>query len=346
MSLGKTVCRLVALALGACSFASSLAADGLVEDRPGEIGFLLGAGICDGSLEGRPPRGIGSIGPLVGVRGAYRFETSWNLFGDATTAYYPTEHGPEDLELTTIRAGIERFLDAGKKGRWFLAGSAGVVLADYAAPLDLNRGLLAAGIGQRFTIRGGDGYFRWELRVDRTIGSDGFAGSVLTNGQLLAGWSLALGRPRVDRDGDGVLDRRDACPDTPSGARVDEAGCPLDGDHDRVPDDVDRCPDTPKGAAVDAGGCPIDADGDGVTDALDRCADTPRGATVDAVGCPRDTDGDTILDGIDLCPDTPREVFVDPSGCPLDLDGDGVPNGLDRCLNTPKGTKVDAQGCP
>lgn len=30
-----------------------------------------------------------------------------------------------------------------------------------------------------------------------------------------------------DRDGDGVLDSRDECPDTPRGTKVDEKGCPL-----------------------------------------------------------------------------------------------------------------------
>jgi OOP family OmpA-OmpF porin len=31
----------------------------------------------------------------------------------------------------------------------------------------------------------------------------------------------------TDRDGDGVADAEDRCPDTPAGTRVDTAGCPL-----------------------------------------------------------------------------------------------------------------------
>ena len=91
----------------------------------------------------------------------------------------------------------------------------------------------------------------------------------------------------TDRDGDGVVDRRDACPDTPIGTQVDSRGCPTDSDGDGVPNALDQCPDTPPDLGVDARGCPVfgDADGDGVADNLDRCANTPSGALVDSTGC-------------------------------------------------------------
>ena len=153
------------------------------------------------------------------------------------------------------------------------------------------------------------------------------------------------GKPR-DTDGDGVSDRRDKCPGTPSGATVDATGCPKDSDGDGVLDGLDQCPDTPRGATVDAAGCPKDSDGDGVLDGLDQCADTPRGATVDATGCTRDSDGDGVLDGLDKCADTPAGATVDATGCPKDSDGDGVLDGLDQCPKTPAGARVDKDGCP
>ena len=58
-----------------------------------------------------------------------------------------------------------------------------------------------------------------------------------------------------DSDGDGVIDRLDHCPGTPSGVEVDEVGCPLDTDGDGVLDHEDACPGTPKGAKVDSSGC-------------------------------------------------------------------------------------------
>jgi len=126
------------------------------------------------------------------------------------------------------------------------------------------------------------------------------------------GLTLALGKAK-DTDGDGVPDRKDKCPDTPTGVKVDENGCPLDTDGDGVPDYQDKCPDV-KGLA-NLQGCP-DADGDGVADADDKCPGTPAGVKVDASGCPLDSDGDGVSDDKDKCPDTPAGTKVDATGCP------------------------------
>ena len=150
---------------------------------------------------------------------------------------------------------------------------------------------------------------------------------------------------KSDADGDGVADRHDKCPNTPSGVVVDEFGCPLDADGDGVPDYLDKCPNTPADVVVDAFGCPLDEDKDGVPDYLDKCPKTPAGVTVDAKGCPVDTDGDGVPDYLDKCPNTPTGIQVDADGCPLDADGDGVPDYLDKCPNTPKGATVDEFGC-
>src|SRR6476660_5830502 len=164
------------------------------------------------------------------------------------------------------------------------------------------------------------------------------SGISLSNIGVSLGVSLMLGsKPILDADGDGVLDNRDRCPDTPSGASVDARGCPSDGDGDGVPDGVDRCPTTVAGAAVDARGCSQDTDGDNIPDGLDRCPDTPPGVLVDPRGCPKDSDGDQIPDGLDRCSDTPRGATVDALGCPGDEDGDGVLDGLDHCPRTQPG---------
>ena len=150
----------------------------------------------------------------------------------------------------------------------------------------------------------------------------------------------------ADEDSDGVANGIDKCPGTPAGATVDATGCPHDSDGDRVLDGIDKCPDTPAGVTVDPNGCPIDSDHDNVWDGIDKCPDTPVGATVDATGCPSDADGDKVFDGIDRCPDTPAGTPVDAFGCPADSDKDGVGDGIDKCPNTPAGTQVDATGCP
>jgi len=120
----------------------------------------------------------------------------------------------------------------------------------------------------------------------------------------------------LDSDGDGVIDAKDDCPDTPKGVTVDQNGCPVDTDGDGVADYLDKCPGTPAGVKVDSVGCPLDTDGDGVADYLDKCPGTPAGVKVNSVGCPLDTDGDGVYDYLDKCPDTPKDAAVDKNGCP------------------------------
>jgi outer membrane protein OmpA-like peptidoglycan-associated protein len=168
-----------------------------------------------------------------------------------------------------------------------------------------------------------------------------------TNLGVSLGLSYMLGsKPIPDSDGDGILENRDRCPDTPSGAQVDGTGCPSDSDADGVPDGVDRCANTPPGASVNASGCTQDSDSDNIPDGLDRCPDTEAGVLVDPNGCPKDSDGDSIPDGLDRCSETPQGATVDALGCPGDEDGDGVLDGLDRCPRTPTGAAISPSGCP
>jgi len=151
------------------------------------------------------------------------------------------------------------------------------------------------------------------------------------------GLGFNLGKAQ-DTDADGVPDRRDKCPDTPTGVQVDKNGCPIDTDKDGVADYQDQCPTEPGTAATQ--GCP-DRDGDGVADKDDRCPD--QAGTAALQGCP-DADGDGVADDQDKCPDTPAGVRVGPDGCPTDADGDGVPDNEDACPNTPGPNTPN--GCP
>ncbi len=149
------------------------------------------------------------------------------------------------------------------------------------------------------------------------------------------GFTYNFGPKPTDTDGDGVPDYRDRCPDTPTGVRVDDSGCPLDSDGDGVPDYLDRCPTVPGLEKFD--GCP-DRDGDGIEDAFDKCPDVP--GVAEFFGCP-DRDGDGIPDNEDKCPDVAGLCQFD--GCP-DRDGDGVPDAVDQCPDEP-GT-IANNGCP
>lgn len=58
----------------------------------------------------------------------------------------------------------------------------------------------------------------------------------------------------MDSDGDGVLDTKDLCQNTPKGVEIDNKGCALDGDEDGVPDYLDKEANTPKGTIVNDDG--------------------------------------------------------------------------------------------
>ncbi len=139
-----------------------------------------------------------------------------------------------------------------------------------------------------------------------------------------------------DRDGDGVADAADGCPDQPGLATT--GGCP-DADRDGVADPKDRCPF--EAGPSELAGCPQkDADKDGIIDSEDECPTEP--GTLQFKGCP-DTDGDGIRDRDDACPEQPGTAEL--KGCPIkDKDSDGVPDESDACPDQ-AGTLL-AKGCP
>ena len=63
-----------------------------------------------------------------------------------------------------------------------------------------------------------------------------------------------------DEDRDLVRDMDDYCPQTPSGVKVDENGCPLDDDKDGIPNYLDQQNNTPEGAIVDENGVKLTDD--------------------------------------------------------------------------------------
>ncbi|MES2836825.1 MAG: DUF5723 family protein [Bacteroidota bacterium] len=171
--------------------------------------------------------------------------------------------------------------------------------------------------------------------------------------------NLTFGRDHIDRDRDGVPDKKDDCPDVKG--LVQFNGCP-DGDGDGVIDLKDNCPDI--AGLAEFSGCP-DRDGDKVIDSQDVCPDVA--GDKDLNGCP-DKDGDKIIDEKDKCPDVAGikefegcpdkdgDKIIDSDdecpelagiaqfkGCP-DTDGDGIKDSEDICPDRP-GT-LEKRGCP
>ncbi|MDI3284236.1 OmpA family protein [Polyangium sp. 15x6] len=178
----------------------------------------------------------------------------------------------------------------------------------------------------------------------------------------MAGWApksdSAKPVPSIgDRDGDGLRDTADACPDKPGvlGGDPSKDGCPIeDRDGDGIIDEQDGCPTEPgqPNEELTRHGCPPDADGDGVSDAKDACPKEAGKANQDPSknGCLPDRDDDGLVDMLDACPDQKGIRVDDPNqrGCPEDLDGDGVKWPSDACPNTYGTPKEDPakNGCP
>jgi len=139
---------------------------------------------------------------------------------------------------------------------------------------------------------------RLDLR-DNITSKRGVGRGATNSFEILLGFSVVLGRKKdvdakarppeptkdPDRDGDGVLDFYDKCPDEPG---PKPSGCPAPGDRDAdgFMDPDDKCPDEP-GIAPD--GCPDkDADQDGILVPDDKCPTEPetKNGFEDGDGCP------------------------------------------------------------
>ncbi|GAA4272287.1 DUF5723 family protein [Aquimarina gracilis] len=155
----------------------------------------------------------------------------------------------------------------------------------------LRAGPLYIGSGSVFSV----------LLGDKTKGADVYAGLKIP---------VYQSRPK-DKDGDGVLDKVDECPET--AGPEENYGCPWpDTDGDTVLDKDDQCPE--EAGEVENNGCPWpDTDGDGLLDKDDSCPQVA--GPQENYGCPwPDTDGDGVLDKDDNCPDVPGTVAN--NGCP------------------------------
>ncbi len=173
--------------------------------------------------------------------------------------------------------------------------------------------------------------------------------SALAYGDWEGSFTVVSGErsPPRDRDGDGIADTRDRCPDGAENTNgyMDDDGCPddPDPDGDGIISDNDRCPNDAedRDGHDDGDGCPDpDNDGDTIGDASDRCPDTPedRDGFADQDGCPDlDNDGDEIADADDRCPVSAGPDRDD--GCPTTLNRiETIPGGV-RCRMALRGRR-------
>ena len=185
-------------------------------------------------------------------------------------------------------------------------------------------------------LNGGLGFNTWfndNIGLNFQTGTKkGFTSKVKAHYQTSLGLVIKFGG--TDTDGDGVYDKKDACPQV--AGLMEFNGCP-DADGDGIKDSDDACPNV-AGLAV-MNGCP-DADADGVADKDDMCPNV-KGTKANK-GCP-DTDGDGVVDKNDKCATEAGPMAN--GGCPWpDTDGDSILDKDDKCP-TVAGIASEG-GCP
>jgi OmpA-OmpF porin, OOP family len=229
------------------------------------------------------------------------------LHNDPTGKLYDNEFGAE-LEAAI---NIHPFSDAHFFQPFITAGIGG---GHYTNKFG---GYVPVGLGFQFNIKS-TAYIFFENQYRFSLTKDVFPNNLLHS--LGIAVNVAREKPAappppvqmpivLDRDGDGVPDDTDACPDLAGPATLN--GCP-DRDGDGIADKDDKCPDVAGIAKYD--GCPIpDTDKDGINDEEDKCPTVSGVARYQ--GCPiPDTDNDGVNDEEDKCPNEagPASNF----GCP------------------------------
>jgi outer membrane protein OmpA-like peptidoglycan-associated protein len=361
MRRALTACSLIA----SLSLAPALAAADTPDDDPGpgpsgmqlELGVWMGAFFADDEHEfydhpAAVHQPLRRPAPDLGARIGFYPLAALGFEVEAGMALAETDDTGDQVDLLALRGQVVLQLPA-RVTPFVLAGFENFYTTSDVLGTDRDTDW-HVGLGAKLFATD-----RLQLRVDgRLYRSNRLRDGADDNGDInhygvTAGlaWTLGGGRkaPPADRDGDGVPDASDECPEEVGPAPT---GCPAptDSDGDGILDDVDRCPTEPEtvNGHEDTDGCPDelpDPDGDGLRGAADQCPDQPEDVDgfQDEDGCPDpDNDGDGLLDTADACPDEAGPA--ENRGCPdLDRDGDGVVDRLDNCPDE-AGT-AENQGC-
>jgi hypothetical protein len=267
-----------------------------VDPRTGPIGlaFLIEGTVPTGSPGDLFGVGVGTLG--IGAVAGHRIEG----FSVDYQAIYRFRLAPADRYVNlrledAFQVGVAADYRVARWARLFADLEAGTAAGHFFSVPE-----------QAPVVVKGGARFLPHAKVGITVGG----GAGLTTGVGAPDWTAFLGltifparkHADGDRDGDGVPDTADACPDRAEDKDgfQDADGCPdPDNDRDGIPDSDDKCPGDPEDADnyQDGDGCPDpDNDGDGVLDVADRCPNAAEdfNGRFDDDGCP-DASGPATL---------------------------------------------------
>jgi len=256
-----------------------------------ELGGFLGPRLFSshsglGFIDAAPGHPMLQTSIELGARVSHDFGLPW-LFPEFELAVSPTHTNELTVNGADIPAvsvfwmeprvqlRVELMQKSRAKPFLFIGGGAPIALS--SARMTLNSGVTGDGYfggGVRFDT--GRFHFRLDARLAILPGVDPvtYDNKLAYEGDVSLGIELAVGGKR-----------------TRSGEPTPTSGPPGDRDGDGIPDSIDKCPDRPedKDGFQDADGCPdIDNDGDGVLDVADKCPteQETRNGYEDDDGCP------------------------------------------------------------
>ena len=287
----------LALALVALPSLASVSAFGEPADEPFELGGFLGPRLYSGTsalgfIDGAPAHPMLQNTVELGARASHQFLVPW-LYPEFELGLAPTHTnavgGASEVGVFWLEPRVQlRFeLMHDKRLLPFIVVGGGSPIALSSARKTFNSGVIGDGYfggGVRFdTSRGFRLRFDARLAVLPGVDLMTLDNKLAFEGDISFGVELAVGAKRAshggveapsatsDRDGDGISDAADKCPDRAEDKDgfQDADGCPdIDNDGDGVLDIADKCPTEQEtyNGYQDDDGCPdaVPADVDAI----------------------------------------------------------------------------------
>jgi outer membrane protein OmpA-like peptidoglycan-associated protein len=251
---------------------------------PTQLGAFLGPRIFSqhsalGYIDGEQAHPMLENGVAFGVRVAKQFGVNWlfpefELAFSSTKSTTPMDAIQADIFWLDPRVQVRFELMPGRRLQPFVVVGGGAPVALSSKRATLNSGVIGEGyVGAGLRINTDKGFaFRADARFAIVPGENppllGYEGEVnigidfhIGEKHPKATTELPVNALPSDRDGDGIPDDKDKCPDRPEDfdGFEDADGCPdIDNDGDHVLDIADKCPNQPEtmNGYEDDDGCP------------------------------------------------------------------------------------------
>ena len=271
----------VSLAVGVA--VALLAPSAAHADEPIQLGAFFGPRIFSqhsdlGFIDGAPAHPMLDDSVAFGLRIARQFELPWlypefELAGSSTQTSVTGGASAASVFWLDPRVQLRFELLPGRRAMPFIVVGAGTPIALSSARMTFNSGVIAEGYGGGGIRLDTNKGFAMRLDARLAVVTGENPPLVGWEGEISIGLELHVGEHRKqvvvpttetgqpDRDGDGIPDATDKCPDRPEDfdGFEDADGCPdIDNDNDHVLDIADKCPMQPEtyNGFEDEDGCP------------------------------------------------------------------------------------------